>query len=147
MSTPYHSVQMCAQHQIQLPCMCWQQTVPNRYIQVKFDIGYCQWYASIRDSSWELPSLIARRQQSLETRNQVNCDRFQFQRSVLFSSSSFKTYSSKAAKITQDRGNRWKNSHFVSHRNVNFCMMNMAIIIRASVKSQIFKALQWVWDT
>ena len=41
-----------------------------------------------------------------------------------------------------DQGNRWKNSHFDSHINVNFCTVNMAIIIRAPVKSQIFKMLQ-----
>ena len=43
MTSPYHSVQMSTQHQIWLQCMCWQKTLPNRYIEVEFDVGYLQW--------------------------------------------------------------------------------------------------------
>ena len=32
--SPYHRVQMCTCCQIWLQCMCWQQTLPNRYIKV-----------------------------------------------------------------------------------------------------------------
>ena len=46
MMSPHHSVQMSTQHQIQLWWMCWQQTVPNRYIEVEFNIGYFQWYVA-----------------------------------------------------------------------------------------------------
>ena len=57
MISPYHSVQMSTQSQIWLQCKCWQQTVPNRYIEVKFDVGYFQWNVSIRcqlptDAEW-----------------------------------------------------------------------------------------------
>ena len=48
MMSPYHSVQMSTQSQIRLQCKCWQQTVPNRYIEVEFDVGYFQWNVSIR---------------------------------------------------------------------------------------------------
>ena len=38
----YHSVQMSTQHWTRLGCMCWHQTVPNRYIEAEFDVGYFQ---------------------------------------------------------------------------------------------------------
>ena len=41
--SPYHSVQTSTQCWIWLQCVCWQQTVPNRYIKIEFDIGYFQW--------------------------------------------------------------------------------------------------------
>ena len=44
MMSPYHSVQISTQRRIWLWCLCWQQRVPNRYIKIKFNIGYFQWY-------------------------------------------------------------------------------------------------------
>ena len=44
MMSPYHSAQMSTRCQIRLRCMSWQQTVPNRYIEMEFDVGYLQWY-------------------------------------------------------------------------------------------------------
>ena len=44
MMSPYHSVQMSTQYRLWLRCMCWKQTVPNRYIEVEFNFGYFQWY-------------------------------------------------------------------------------------------------------
>ena len=41
---------MSTQRLIRLRCMCWQHTVPNKYIQVKFDIGYLQWYVSMTEN-------------------------------------------------------------------------------------------------
>ena len=44
MMSTHHSVQMSSQGPIWLQCMCWQQTVPNGYIKIEFDIGYFLWY-------------------------------------------------------------------------------------------------------
>ena len=48
----YHSVQMSTQSWLWLRCMCWQQTVPNRYIEIKFDVGYFQWYMAMEAHFW-----------------------------------------------------------------------------------------------
>ena len=39
---------MSSQRQIWLGRICWEQTVPNRYIEVEFNVGYFQWYVSVR---------------------------------------------------------------------------------------------------
>ena len=39
---------MSTQRQIWLGCVCWQQTVPNRYIKVELNVGYFQWSVPIR---------------------------------------------------------------------------------------------------
>ena len=54
MMSPYHSVQMSTQHHIWLWCMCWQQTVPNRCIKIKFNVGYFQWYMPMIQKTAEL---------------------------------------------------------------------------------------------
>ena len=44
MMSPYHSMQMSNKHWIWLRSMCWQQTMPNKYIEVKIDVEYFQWF-------------------------------------------------------------------------------------------------------
>ena len=39
MMISYYSMEMSTQRQIQLQCICWQQTVPNRYMEIKFNFG------------------------------------------------------------------------------------------------------------
>ena len=54
----YPSVQMSIKHQIQLQCLCWQQTVPSRYIKVEANVGYFQWQVSRRDKTWLLQDRV-----------------------------------------------------------------------------------------
>ena len=48
MMSPCHSVQMSTQRWIPLWFMYWRKTLPNRYIKIKFDVGYFQWLVSRR---------------------------------------------------------------------------------------------------
>ena len=38
--SPYHCVQISTRRRMRLECMCWQQTVSNRYIIIQVDVGY-----------------------------------------------------------------------------------------------------------
>ena len=42
--SPYRNVPISTQRLIQLPWMCWQQTVPNGFIEIEFVVGYFHWY-------------------------------------------------------------------------------------------------------